>query len=158
MAIARQSVAEGDAGANLETYFRLLAAQVKDRLGDAPEELKRDLADAIRQVIKAGEDAIAGVPADLQQRLAVTSGGQMLFLLDQARDGIVRNTSALESLLDGVGIYSRSVTKLGEAFYINFDGSSAYAFIRETVENILEVMTAPNREIVEWLRGRFERG
>ena len=154
--IAEQAIAEGDDAEALERYFTLLAAQVKPHLEDAPEELKRDITDAIEQVLKAGQDALPGVPDEFQQRLAITSGGQLLYLLDQARQDVLYDINSLEALINGVGIYSRSVTQLGDAFHVTLGASSVYAIVRDGIENILDVVTAPSRALAETLIEHFD--
>ena len=156
IAIAMQASAEGDHINPLVAYFKLLTEKVQPYIEDAPEELKRDLSQSITEILDAARGLIDDVPADLQKRLAVTSGGRELYLLDQWRQELLHPGDPEAATLNGVGIYSQSETDLGTALYLTFGASSAYAIVRNSVEQLIDTAAVPLREKIDAIVEHFD--
>jgi len=135
--VAAKAVTDDAALAMLNQYFGALASFGISKVGDVPEALRRDLLTAYNQVDRALNGDIVGVPEDVEKRLAATSGGRALFLLDQWRDLVANGNDLSELPFSGGGIYSQSDTGLGEAIYLNLGAASGFAALRDMVEGAL---------------------
>ncbi len=135
--VAAKAVEDDAALAMLNQYFAALAEFGTSKIDDVPEALKRDLLTAYDQVDRALNGDIAGVPEEIEKRLAATSGGRALFLLDQWRDLVANGNDMSELPLSGGGIYSQSDTGLGEAIYLTLGAASGFALLRDMVEGAL---------------------
>jgi Ca2+-binding RTX toxin-like protein len=139
-------------------YFRLVAKNVRPFIDDAPEQLKRDIDQATLEIANAVIGAIVGVPELLRERLAVTSGGRLLYLLDQERDATLHPARNLTGEINGVGIVSESETDLGKALYVTLGASTGYAFLRNLVEMIADDATVvPLKAIASALDGDWDK-
>lgn len=137
-------------------YFGLVAKHVSPYIDDAPEQLKRDLEASTNAITQALANAFIGVPAELQERLAVTSGGRLIYLLDEQRQATLDPLKNLTGIFQGVGTVSRSDTDLGHALYITLGKSTIYALLRNIVETVANTATdVPMKAIAEAFKSNY---
>ncbi len=154
--IAKQTSVDGDGLQLLTNYFKLLTNHVQPFIDDAPEVLKRDLNQSVTEILNAAQGLIPDVPGDLQKRLAVTSGGRELYLLDQWRQEVLHPGDLLDAAIPNVGVYSKSETDLGTAVYLTLGSSSAYAIIRKSVELLIDHVSVPLGDKIRAITEHFD--